>query len=106
MRKLKLPCESAMNGLEAVEKYEAAPMRYFIVLMDMNMPVMDGFEATQKIRELERKQKLRKVHIAAVTGVTNTEAKKNAKDAGVDKYITKPVRMKDLSALVDGIQEV
>lgn len=69
------------------------------------MPVMDGFEATNKIRELERKEKLRKVYIAAVTGVTNTESKQSAKSAGVDRYVTKPIRMKDLTSLIDEVKE-
>lgn len=41
MKKLQLPCESAVNGLEALEKYQAAPMQYFLILMDMGTTPLD-----------------------------------------------------------------
>jgi CheY-like chemotaxis protein len=123
MGKLGLECERAINGLEALEKYSIAPSAYFLVLMDMNMPVrsffsslpilvtankvsqiMDGFEATEKIRAVERSNKFRHVHIAALTGVTSSEARARASNAGVDEYITKPIRMKDLTAIIDGVR--
>lgn len=65
---------------------------------------MDGFEATERIRAVERSQKCRKVHIAALTGVTSSEARARATNAGVDEYITKPIRMKDLTAVIDGVR--
>jgi CheY-like chemotaxis protein len=65
-----------------------------------NMPVMDGFESTAKIREHERTNHLRATKICALTGVTSEEARSNAFSAGVDKYLTKPIRMKELMQLV------
>jgi CheY-like chemotaxis protein len=65
---------------------------------------MDGFEATAKIRDHERSCDLRRVNIAALTGVTSSEARTRAKDAGVDVYVTKPVRMKDLTGMISDIQ--
>ena len=64
------------------------------------MPVMDGFESTAKIREHERINSLRPTNICAVTGVTSGDARANAFNAGVDKYLTKPIRMKELTQLV------
>jgi len=61
---------------------------------------MDGFESTAKIREHERSNKLRPVSICALTGVTSAEARSQAFNAGVDKYLTKPIRMKELTQLV------
>jgi CheY-like chemotaxis protein len=66
----------------------------------MNMPVMDGFESTAKIREHERANNLQATNICALTGVTSEEARSNAFSAGVDKYLTKPIRMKELTQLV------
>ena len=73
--------------------------------MDMNMPVMDGFESTAKIRAFERKNDLPATNIAALTGVTSEEAMTNAYDAGVNKYLTKPIQMKHLTKLVSETRE-
>ena len=105
MRKQHLAHECAENGLEALNMYKHAPSKYTIVLMDMNMPVMNGFEATAKIREFERKNKLNSTIIVAITGLTNSDARAKANDAGVDDFLTKPIRMKELTALVAGLQQ-
>lgn len=85
--------------------YKVNPQRYFLILMDMSMPIMDGFESTAKIREFERKQKIRATTIAALTGVTNEESRNNAYNAGVSKYLTKPMQMADLIRLVAETRE-
>ena len=85
MKKQGLTYECSPNGLEALNKYKENPTRYSLILMDMNMPTMDGFESTIKIREHERKHKIRRANIAALTGVTNAEARNKAMDAGVNK---------------------
>ena len=105
MKKQGLLYDSAQNGLEALNKYTKDPNRYFLVLMDMNMPIMDGFEATAKIRSFERKNGLRAANIAALTGVTSEEAMTTAYDAGVNKYLTKPIQMKELTKLVAETRE-
>ena len=61
---------------------------------------MDGFESTAKIREHERANNLPATNICALTGVTSEEARSDAFSAGVDKYLTKPIRMKELTQLV------
>ena len=65
---------------------------------------MDGFESTAKIRDHERSFNLRRVNIAALTGVTSSEARTRAKDAGVNVYVTKPIRMKDLTGMISDIR--
>ena len=65
---------------------------------------MDGFESTAKIRDHERSFNLRRVNIAALTGVTSSEARTRAKSAGVNVYVTKPIRIKDLTGMISDIQ--
>lgn len=60
----------------------------------------DGFTSTAKIREVERKRRLPRCTIVALTGVTSSESRESALRTGVDKYFTKPIRMKELLALV------
>lgn len=105
MKKQSLAYESAVDGLQALDKYKAEPHKFFLVLMDMNMPVMDGFESTAKIREHERKNHLAATNICALTGVTSEEAMSQAFNAGVNKYLTKPIQMKDLMKLVAETRE-
>lgn len=61
---------------------------------------MDGCESTAKIREFERKTKLRSANIAALTGLTNESARADAFNAGVNKYLTKPIQMRHLEKLI------
>ncbi|KAF2161381.1 hypothetical protein M409DRAFT_28115 [Zasmidium cellare ATCC 36951] len=104
-KKLKLKYQCAINGQEALDLYRISPDRYFLVLMDMSMPILDGFAATSKIREHEKKRKLDRTAIVALTGATTEESRKRAFDCGVDEYYAKPVRMTELKKLVNRIQE-
>lgn len=70
------------------------------------MPVMDGFESTAKIREYEHRHNLPATNVCALTGVTNEEARSNAFNAGVNKYLTKPIQMKDLSRRLARLSDV
>ncbi|KAI6802819.1 hypothetical protein KC363_g1188 [Hortaea werneckii] len=100
MKKLKLPFDTAWNGREALDLWSANPRKYLMILTDISMPVMDGNEATAAIRAEERKRKLSETPIVAVTGVIDAAAKKASFDAGVNRWFAKPVKMKELSALV------
>ena len=86
------------NGLEAVEAVERQP--YDIVLMDMRMPEMDGLEATSVIRT--RTVPKARPRIVAMTANATDEDRREAADAGMDGYVTKPIRVPDLvGALLD-----
>lgn len=100
MKKQSLRHECAQDGLKALNKYTEDPGKYFLILMDMNMPVMDGFQSTAKIQAHERKNDLDATTIAALTGITSEEARNNAYNAGVNRYLTKPIQMKDLTKLI------
>ncbi|KAM0820963.1 hypothetical protein AB5N19_06785 [Seiridium cardinale] len=101
MKKIQLPYAEAANGLEAFNKYKEAERPFDFVLMDLQMPIMDGFEATRKIREFEEEQGIAKTStIIAITGVGNEDARKEAVDAGMSRYLTKPVKFKELQQLL------
>lgn len=78
MRKLDYKFLCARNGREAVDTYREHPASIVLVLMDISMPVMDGLTATTKIRETERRRKMPRCHIAALTGVTSEVAQQQA----------------------------
>jgi CheY-like chemotaxis protein/signal transduction histidine kinase len=83
----------AFNGKEALEKFGMA--KYDLILMDVQMPVMDGFKATQKIRELEKSTNTR-IPIIAVTANAFPEDKDRCLSSGMDDYISKPFQPDEL----------
>ena len=83
--------DTASDGKEAVEKIAAAKAGdYDAVLMDIQMPIMNGYEAAKKIRKLE-KSELANVPIIAMTANAFSEDVKNALDAGMNAHIAKPI---------------
>jgi signal transduction histidine kinase/CheY-like chemotaxis protein len=96
LEKLGVAVDVAANGLEAVAKAES--QSYALILMDCQMPEMDGYEATQRIREHEGG--LRHTPIVAMTASAMPEDRKRCLDAGMDDYISKPVRQDTLRSAV------
>lgn len=118
----------AVNGLEALEKYKSAQdqsliketdtpahtpiakaaaadmsARIDVILMDINMPEMDGLEATRQIRAHEIRNGLSPVTIIALTGVASTETQQEANSSGVNLFLIKPVRLADLEVVLNGV---
>lgn len=83
---------TASNGVEAVEQYRSG--HFDLILMDIMMPHMGGVEATEAIRSL------RPAYIVAVTANTSNEDHSKYLRAGMDRVITKPVRVKDLEEII------
>ncbi|KAK5686005.1 hypothetical protein LTS10_002118 [Elasticomyces elasticus] len=101
MKKLQTPFDTAVNGAEALDLFSKNPSRYFLVLTDISMPVMDGNQAAAKMREVENKhKKLPRTTIVAISGVTSAASRKVSQDSGIDRYLTKPAGMKDVRALI------
>lgn len=95
--------ETAENGKEAVEKVASSEHGYYdAVLMDIQMPVLDGYDATRAIRSLED-EKLAKIPIVAMTANAFSEDVKKAHDAGMNGHIAKPI---DVDAMVSTLREV
>ena len=86
----------AENGQEAVHKFiHAKPSHYDLIFMDIQMPLMNGYEATQAIRMLDRKD-ARTIPIIAMTANAFSEDILRAKQSGMDEHIAKPLDMKKL----------
>lgn len=86
----------AADGREAVEKYEgSAPYYYCMVFMDIMMPVMNGLDATKRIRALNRAD-ARTVPIVAMTANAYSEDRAISLQAGMDGHLTKPIDTKEL----------
>ncbi|MBQ7144499.1 MAG: amino acid permease [Oscillospiraceae bacterium] len=95
--------DSAENGREAVEKVAASrPGEYQGILMDIQMPIMDGYAASRAIRELSNPE-LASLPIIAMTANAFAEDVKAARDAGMDGHIAKPI---DLPAMMRTLSEV
>lgn len=91
--------EWAGNGEQALEVFAGGPAHTFdVVLMDVQMPVMDGYEATRRLRSLSEEG--RNVPIVALTGNAFTEDIQASRAAGMDHHLTKPVKKKDLEAVL------
>ncbi len=86
--------DMAENGEEALELLENET--YDLVFMDMQMPVMDGYKSTAKLREMEAKQERERVIVVALTAHTLTGDQNKCLEAGCDDYLPKPVRKAEL----------
>ena len=90
----------AWNGQEAVEIFrKSEPGEFDVILMDIMMPVMNGYEATKMIRSLERED-AKTIPIIAMTANAFTEDRLKAKEAGMDEHIAKPVDPKLLVKVI------
>ncbi len=93
--------DEACDGREAIDKVrDSAPGDYDLVLMDIQMPVVNGYEATKAIRRLDTPQA--SIPIIALTANAFDDDRKNAKEAGMDGHLAKPV---DIELLVKTIEE-
>jgi len=99
LSKLNLKPDTASNGEEALALIKAQP--YDLVLMDCEMPVMDGFEATSRLRAWEAVEGRRATPVVALTAHILSEHRERAREAGMDGHMAKPVEMSQLRELID-----
>jgi CheY-like chemotaxis protein len=91
--------DCATNGREAVEMFRSG--RYDIVLMDVQMPEMDGYTATRAIREWEREQARTPVPVVALTAHALRDEPERARAAGCTLHVSKPVRKATLLQVIE-----
>ncbi|KAI8203714.1 hypothetical protein K4K48_007346 [Colletotrichum sp. SAR 10_66] len=101
LKKLGHVFDSATDGRQAVELFQKNAGGVSCILMDISMPVMDGFEATRRIRAHEKAQGLSRCNIFALTGLASAGAQQEAFASGIDLFLTKPVRLKELSKILE-----
>ncbi len=99
LEKVGVACDVADNGEKAVEMYRLK--KYDIILMDLMMPVKDGYEATSEIRSLEKKTMIQKpVRIVAMTANAMKEDRDLCLACGMDDFISKPFNIQDLKRVL------
>lgn len=103
LEKTGVTIDIAENGLVAVDKIKNAAAGYYdIILMDIQMPVMDGYEATRQIRALEDPAKA-KIPIVAVTANAFEEDRKVTMEAGMDDHLSKPYDIKAITKTMNNL---
>ena len=89
----------AKNGSEALDLFQKN--QYNLILMDCEMPVMDGYEATIQIRNIEKMEPTRKrVPIAALTAHALHDVEQKCLEVGMDKFVTKPLKLEVVKNLL------
>jgi CheY-like chemotaxis protein/HPt (histidine-containing phosphotransfer) domain-containing protein len=99
LKKLGMKADAVANGAEAVRSLETIP--YDLVLMDMQMPVMDGMEATRRIRDPQSAVLQHRIPIIAMTANALPGDREQCLRAGMDGYVTKPVSPKALAEAIE-----
>jgi len=99
LKKTPYTIDTSENGEKAVEKFKSD--QYNLVLMDIEMPVMDGYTATGKIREWEAENQQKATPIIALTAHALKEHIQKSLDAGCNAHLTKPIKKADLLAAIE-----
>jgi two-component system sensor histidine kinase EvgS len=97
LTKIAVECDDAHNGQEAVSKYEKLP--YALVLMDINMPIMNGYEASKAIRAKAAKE-CWPVTIVAVSAQDEPRKESDLSNFGIDKWVEKPMKIDCLKEML------
>ena len=106
----KRPSALAGGGQEAIDAFKLASLapshdqvpanRFDIVLLDLSMPEVSGFDVAAAVRKFEQENGSKRTYIAALTGLVSDKDRAAAFAAGVDEYVTKPVTLKDVQGVV------
>jgi signal transduction histidine kinase/DNA-binding response OmpR family regulator len=97
LQRIGLRADAVANGLEVLDACRRVP--YEVVLMDCQMPEMDGYEATRELRHRESGT-MRRTTVIAMTASARTEDRERCLQAGMDDYISKPVQFPDLAQVL------
>jgi protein-histidine pros-kinase len=99
LEKLGHQVDAVQNGVEAVEAWQSG--RYDLILMDCQMPELDGYEATREIRRLEAAAGRLRIPIVALTAHAIQGTEQQCREAGMDDYLTKPLDRDRLTDVLD-----
>ena len=98
-------CELVHNGLEAAEMFEQSPKgHYDMILMDVQMPIMNGYDATRRIRASAHPE-AKTIPIVAMTANTFAEDVRNSIEAGMNAHLAKPIDMAKVCETVGRLME-
>ncbi|CAD8185077.1 unnamed protein product [Paramecium pentaurelia] len=99
--------EEAYNGEQAIQKIKLGMMndqRYQYIFMDLTMPIMNGYEATEQIRLLETNNLLPKSYIIALTGYDDLKEKEKCQQKGFDAFVSKPIKIIDIISVINEVK--
>ena len=106
----KRPSASAAGGQEAIDAFKLASLapspdqvpenRFDIILLDLSMPEVSGFDVAAAVRKHELENGSKRTYIAALTGLVSDKDRVAAFASGVDEYVTKPATLKDVQGVV------
>jgi PAS domain S-box-containing protein len=102
LEKLEIEYKIVENGREAVNVQAKTPFDY--IFMDMQMPIMDGLSATREIRKNEKDANVKSVKIVALTANAFEEDKKSCFEAGMNEYLSKPVKRSDVVRVIKKLE--
>ena len=94
LKQIGIDADLVKNGADAIEKFQSR--KYDIILMDINMPFMDGIEASKKIIEIEKSGGIKHTPIIALTAKSMTGDKEEILESGMDAYLSKPISINKL----------
>ncbi len=98
LKKLGYEADVVANGREAV--HSAEHIGYDVIFMDCQMPEMDGFDASRTIRRIEEARSSPRVRIIALTANAMETDRQRCLDAGMDDYLSKPVKLQELGEML------
>jgi CheY-like chemotaxis protein len=105
LKKLGHGCVLAVGGAEAIALYRERHREIDLVLMDCDMPDIDGYETTRQIRVYERENRLPRKAIVALTAHTLEEQIRQCREAGMDKHLAKPLGMNQLREFLQEVSD-
>ncbi|PPJ59295.1 hypothetical protein CBER1_04244 [Cercospora berteroae] len=101
LRKDSTSSSGTLDSVNTSASSRTRPAPFDFVLMDISMPIMDGMEATKRIRDYERQNGLKKSTVIALTGLASEKAREEAETVGIDVFLPKPVKFKELRTLLE-----
>lgn len=104
LKKLGFPVEIAENGMEAIDRFQNGSFR--IVLMDLQMPIMNGFDSSEKIRAFEKSKKRKPALIIALSANTVKEDIERCFVVGMNEYISKPFTSEKLIEVIQRFENI